>query len=159
MRTYQEYLNNPIPRSGRKPGSKMANRLDRVYKELRKDGKISISYTEFHKMLDVVADKFWDRIYSGYQSCIPYICTFEVVPSRTVFTKSIDWKRTHDLWKHDEQAYYDRLLIRNRPLRYCLKIRHSTLSFNKHYWYLSRMLKIKANKPRMKAIQDKYEVR
>jgi hypothetical protein len=73
-----------------------------------------------------------------------------------MFVKSVDWKRTHELWKHDEEAYNDRLLVRNTPLRYRLRIKHSTLSFSRKYWYLSMMMKIRPSKSRAKLIEEKY---
>lgn len=156
MRSYEEYLNEPVPRTGRNNGTRIANKVDDVYRLLRRDKHTSLSLKDFRKVLNTVADKFWGKVYDGHSVAVPFLCNFEVQPSTSMFVKSVDWKRTHELWKHDEEAYNDRLLVRNTPLRYRLRIKHSTLSFSRKYWYLSMMMKIRPSKSRAKLIEQKY---
>lgn len=159
MRTYEEYINNPIPRTGRKRGSSISNKVSVVYRMLKRDGKTDITLSEFRKALDAVADVFWDKVYSGHQVAVPFLFNIEVIPAGSVFTPSINWPRTHKLWKEDRDAYEDRLLVRNTANRFKIKLRHSTISFNKRYWYLSLMMKIRLKKARVSAVEEKYLLR
>lgn len=158
MRSYEEYKSNPIPRTGRRRGTSITNKIAEVYRRINKDGRMPVSLPSFRSILDTVADVFWKRVYAGNQVSIPYLCNFEIIPAESIYTPSINWVKTHQLWNEDREAYEDRLLVRNRPNRYKLKVRHSTISFNRRYWYISLMLKIRPVKSRLLAIEDKYEL-
>jgi hypothetical protein len=144
--------------AGRKKGSKMVNNIRTVYRLMRKDKAIDMSCTELSTLLNTVADKIWARVYAGNTVAVPYLFNMEVVPTKQKWVRGIDWKRTNELWKTDAEAKADKLLVRYRPTQYYIKVRHSTISPLRSYWYYSHLLTIRLSKAKACAVNQKYEL-
>lgn len=144
---------------GRKKGSKCCNRIRQVYWALKRDKKVSVDCSTFGDVLRTVAEVYWNKIYAGHSVAIPYLLNMEIVPNKLMFTRSVNWKRTFDWWREDEDAFNDRLLVRNSPTRFLLRTRHSTYSRKRYMWYYPLLFDIRPAKARMMDIETKYELR
>jgi hypothetical protein len=156
MNRAEEFIKN-INR-GRKAGSNSCNRLRTVYAKLRKEKRVSVDYKTFTDVLRTVGDLIWQKVYAGHSVAIPYLFNMEVLPNTHEFVRSVNWKRTLDWWKEDEDAFNDRLLVRNEPTRLMLKVRHSTFSRRRNMWYYSLLFDIRPVKQKVRDIETKYEL-
>lgn len=144
---------------GRKKGSTSSNRIRETYWALKKEKKVSVDYHTFGEILRTVAEVFWKKIYAGHAVAVPYLLNMEIVPNKLLFTRSVNWKRTIDWWREDEEAFNDRLLVRNEPTQYLLRVRHSTISRKRYMWYYPLLFDIRPSRQRIRDIETKYELR
>lgn len=157
MTDYDKYLAERIAKSGRKSGTTYVNPRRKVYAKLKKEG-LDISYKKFSKLLETVAFKVWDKVYEGYHVAIPFLFNMEVVPNNIEWPRLVDWKRTHNWWQEDEDAFRNRLLLRRKPTRNFLRIRHSTISRSRKQWYYSLMLDVRPCKGMVREIETRYNL-
>jgi hypothetical protein len=157
MNSAEEFIANR--KVGRKKGGKCSNRVREVYWALKKDKKVSVDYHTFGIVLRTVADVFWKKIYAGYSVAIPYLLNMEIVPNKILFARSVDWNRTFTWWKEDNDAFEERLLVRNQPTLYFLRARHSTFSRIRRMWYYPLLFDIRPMKQRVRDVETKYELR
>lgn len=143
---------------GRKTGSKSCNKIRSIYYKLRREGKVSVDCSTFGTVLRTVGDLIWQKVYAGHAVAVPYLFNMEVIPNPLQFVRSVNWSRTLNWWKEDEDAFNNRLLVRNEPTRFMLKVRHSTFSRRRSMWYYSLLFEIRPAKQRMKDIETKYEL-
>lgn len=122
---------------------------------MKQRGYTDMTPKQLSHVLNVVADKFWDKVYEGHNVAIPHLLNMEIVPNWTKWTSSVDWKRTLSLWKEDEEAFDERLLVRNTPHRYLLRVRRSTINYRPR-WYYPNLLQFRPNVERVKQIDQKY---
>lgn len=143
---------------GRKHGSVCCNRIRKAYWELKKAKKLKVDCSTFSLILNTVAEVFWKKVYAGHSVAIPYLFNMEVIPNESIFTRSVNWKRTWDWWKEDNEAFKDRLLVRNMPTRFILRTRHSTISRRRNMWYYPLLFDIRPTRQRVIDIETKYEL-
>lgn len=156
MNEAERFINN-INR-GRKVGSKSSNKVRNIYYKLRKEKKVSVDYSTFGTVLRTVGDLIWQKVYAGHSVAVPYLFNMEIIPNPLQFVRSVNWNRTLNWWKEDEDAFRDRLLVRNEPTRFILRTRHSTFSRRRNMWYYSLLFDIRPTKQRMRDIDTKYEL-
>lgn len=143
---------------GRKTGSKSSNRLRSIYSKLRKEKKVHVDYRTFTTVLRVIGETIWKKVYAGHSVAVPYLFNMEIIPNKYEFVRSVNWKRTLDWWREDDDAFRDRLLVRNEPTKYMLRTRHSTFSRRRSMWYYSLLFDIRLVKQRVRDIETKYEL-
>ena len=158
MTRAEAYINDAMSRRGRKKGGCYCNRLRIVHKAMKEHGDIDFDEAQLSKILNTVAEKFWDKVYAGYGVAVPRLFNIEIIRNTCNWTRAVDWKRTLALWKDDEGAFDERLLVRHRPRRFIAKIRRSTINYRDR-WYYANLLEFHVNKQRLKEIEDKYELR
>lgn len=158
MNGFEQYIANRRASAGRKTNTTCRNRRRHIYNLMKKDGKTPVSYKVYAAILDTFADKFWDRVYEGHIVAVPYLFNVEIRESNFRWVKTVDWKRTEALWKEDEEAFKDRLLVRHEPTRFFLRIRRSTFSRHKSEWYYSHLFEIRPSIKRIRDIDNKYEL-
>lgn len=158
MSSVDQYIENVRHSAGRKKGSVYCNKIRVVHRIMKRLGYTDMSSAELSRVLNTVAEKFWDKVYAGHIVAIPHLLNMEIVPNRTKWVTSVDWKRTYALWKEDEDAFNDKLLVRNTPHRYILKIRRSTINYRPR-WYYSNLLQFKPNVKRVREIDQRYALR
>lgn len=155
MNNAEQYITETRKLAGRKRGSTYCNRIRDVHRIMKRRGYTDLSCTELTKVLNTVAEKFWDKVYSGHIVAIPHLLNMEIVQNYSRWSSSIDWKRTYNLWKEDEEAFDEKLLVRNTPHRFILKIRRSTIN-HRSRWYYANMLKFRPNVNRVRDIDKRY---
>ena len=151
-----EQWNSNIKR-GRKAGSKPSNSYRTVYRMMRKEG-LDVDYKMFSKILRVVAEKIWDKLYAGHIIAVPYLFNMEIVPNGSSFSNRVNWKRTYKLWAEDEDAFEERLLVRHSPSKYIVRVKHSTLARQRKRWFWPLMMEIRLNRNRLRNLEDKYRL-
>lgn len=156
MTEFEQYIKDRNAKAGRTVGTKYLNSKKSVYAAMKKAGQINIEYTIFNKILNKVGEKVWEYVYAGHHIAVPFLFNMEVVPNKIEWPKAIDWKRTHEWWCVDSDAFRDRLLVRRNPTRNILRIRHSTISRSRNQWYWPLMLEIRPSKGRVREIETKY---
>lgn len=155
--TFEEYSALRKSKFGRKRGSIYNYSVKDVYDSLKKSGDISVNYRTFRSILYHVGTGVWDKLYAGRIIAIPYLFNMEIVPTNFKWTKRVNWTRTHALWAEDEQAFNDKLLVRQEPSRFFVRIKHSTIARVKKRWYYPHLMDIILSRKRQREIDDKYE--
>lgn len=158
MMNYEEYDKLRRSRVGRKCGHSYSFTIKDVYDSLKASGDLKIDYRTFRKILRSVGSKVWSRLYKGQIIAIPYLFNMEIVPNNLKWPRKVNWKRTHQLWSEDEEAFKDRLLVRHEPSKYFVRIKHSTVSRNRKHWFYPSMVDIHLSKKRQREIDSKYEL-
>lgn len=156
---FEEYTRERISHVGRKKGGTVCNKMRSIYRTMRKDCTCNVDYKTFTAVVNAVGDEIWHRLYAGNIVAIPYLFNMEVVPNKFRWVNRINWKRTHELWEEDADAFNDKMLVRHEPTRYYLRVRHSTLSRKPGNWYRPLLFEIRPVKAMLKGLDDKYELR